>query len=109
VATAGPEPFVPDHEHNKTPLIRKADVFLLWRFGSDSLAPSFFSLPATKAKWNAWKAEGDKYGEDEDAAKDRYVEIAIGIGYEVGKKNKVGMGGVVVSSMSNPAGEGEAR
>jgi len=76
---------------------------------SDSPAPSFFSLPATKAKWNAWKAQGEKYGDDEDAAKDRYVEIATEIGYEVGKKNKVGMGGVVVSSMSNPAEEGEAR
>jgi hypothetical protein len=71
---------------------------------SDIPAPSFFSLPATKAKWNAWKAQGDVYGQDAQGAKERYVEIAEEIGYQVGKTNKGAMGGVVVSSMSNTAG-----
>lgn len=68
---------------------------------SDTTAPSFFSLPPTKAKWNAWKAQGGTHGEDVDSAKERYVEIAEEIGYRIGQTSKGGVGGVVVSSMSN--------
>ncbi|KAG7563038.1 hypothetical protein FFLO_01470 [Filobasidium floriforme] len=83
----------------------KLEIYGLYKVATvgpepDCPAPSFFSLPATKAKWNAWKAQGEKYGEDAQGAKEKYIEISEEIGYQVGKTSKGGVGGVVVSSMS---------
>lgn len=88
-------------------------------------SPSFFSMPAVKAKHSAWRSQGSKYGDDGGAAKERYLEIARSIGYVVdeeghgdddgegseakgrgkGKGKGAGIGGKSVSAMSVPEGE----
>lgn len=68
----------------------------------DTPAPSFFSLPATKAKWTAWEAQGQKYANDIDSATQRYLEIARNLGHDpaTSKKGGMGVGGASVSVLA---------
>jgi hypothetical protein len=75
---------------------------------SDSPAPSFFSLPATKAKWTAWSTQGEKYGSNTDEACERYLEIAEELGYKwkgEGKSSGSGVGGGAVSAFARDESE----
>jgi hypothetical protein len=60
-----------------------------------------------RAKHDAWVAQAQKYADDEEGAKARYIEIAKDLGWEGGKSGSGGaMGGVRVSMMAQDEGEG---
>jgi hypothetical protein len=64
-----------------------------------------------RAKHDAWVSEAQKYVNDVEEAKGRYIEIAKGLGWEGGKSGSGGaMGGVKVSMMAPEeiGGEGES-
>ncbi len=76
---------------------------------SDS-APPFFSLPTTKAKHSSWVSISKQYADDLDAARRRYIDIAIDIGFddrEAGTGKGAGVGGGAVSVMKLDENEGE--
>lgn len=61
-----------------------------------------FSIQA-RAKHDAWVAQAQKYSQDPEEAKSRYIEIAKELGWEGGKSGSGGaMGGVRVSTMAPP-------
>jgi hypothetical protein len=82
---------------------------------SEGPAPSFFSLPATKAKHAAWISAGRKYGQDTDQARRRYIEIAQGLGWTFdgdsgaagSSKRSAGIGGGSVSVMQKVEADGD--
>lgn len=71
--------------------------------------PGFFSGPAVKAKHSAWVEAAKRFGDDVDAAKSRYIEIAFENGWQPAAERGdtrgggSGLGGVRVSAMQREA------